>query len=168
MIEKLLNDLMAWVRTQPEVIALYLYGSQAEGRANVLSDLDLAVMVRPDLAQSQLWRLEDRWAAQWPAAVDLCLLNLAPLSLRYQITAQGQRLWTADVNRVAEIESLIWREYWDMHPKLEQDWIQFVTKVMEQKDEAEQEQYQAALAKVRAIHQRVREASAGYTGDVKK
>ncbi|MBE7469125.1 MAG: nucleotidyltransferase domain-containing protein [Anaerolineales bacterium] len=168
MIEKLLNDLIAWAQAQPEIIALYLYGSQAEGRANVLSDLDVAVMVQPDLAQSQLWRLEDRWAAQWPIAVDLCLLNLAPLSLRYQITAQGQRLWTADLGRVAEIESLIWREYWDMQPKLEQDWTRFVTGVMEQKDETEREQYQAALAKVRAVHQRVREASAGYTGDVKE
>jgi predicted nucleotidyltransferase len=160
-VEELLNNLITWAQAQPEIMALYLYGSQAEGRANDLSDVDVAVLVRMDISKSQLWRLEDRWAAGWPEWVDLCLLNLAPLPLRYEITAHGQRLWAADVGIVADVESLIWRLYWDMRPKLEQDWADYVARTMEQKNETEREQYQAALAKVRAVHQRVREAAAG-------
>jgi predicted nucleotidyltransferase len=89
LMEKLLNELTTWAKTQPEIMALYLYGSQAEKRANALSDLDVAILVRPEVPKSQLWRLEDRWAVLWPEYIDLRLLNLAPLSFRYEVTANG-------------------------------------------------------------------------------
>jgi predicted nucleotidyltransferase len=152
--EKRLDAITSWAKSQPEVLALYLYGSQAEGRANALSDLDVAVLARPELPKAQLWRLEDRWAAQWPEDVDLRLLNLAPLPFRYEVMAKGQRLWAADDGAVAEIESLVWRRYWDDHPRLAQAWTHFVAQVMEQKDETERQQYEAALAKVTAVHHR--------------
>jgi len=164
--EKLLSELTTWAKTQPEIVALYLYGSQAEERANTLSDLDVAILVWPEIPKAQLWRLEDHWAAQWSEYVDLRLLNLAPLPFRYEVTANGQRLWAADSGLVAEVESLIWRQYWDVYPRLEQAWSHFVEQVMEQKDETERQQYEAALAKVRADHQRVREAAADYAGKV--
>ena len=63
-VERLLDQLIAWAQTQPEILALYLYGSQAEGRANALSDVDVAVLVRDDLPQQQLWQLEERCCAQ--------------------------------------------------------------------------------------------------------
>lgn len=164
--KKLLDELTIWAKTQPEIVALYLYGSQAQEQANTLSDLDVAILVRPELPKAQLWRLEDRWAAQWPEYVDLRLLNLAPLPFRYEVTANGQRLWAADAGLVAEVESLIWRQYWDVRPRLEQAWAYFVEQVMEQKDETERQQYAATLAKVRAVHQRVRETAAHYSGKV--
>jgi predicted nucleotidyltransferase len=166
--EKLLTDLITWAKTQPEIVALYLYGSQAEGQANLLSDVDIAILARPQLSKSDLWRLEDRWTAHWPAPVDLRLLNLAPLPFRYQVTAKGRRLWAVDTGLVAEIESLIWRQYWDLQPWLEQDWRYFIEHVMEQKSETERQQYKVSLAKIRAVHQRVREAAAGYTGDLQE
>lgn len=154
--EGLLEDLIIWAQAQPEILALYLYGSYAEGRANALSDVDVAILARPELKKEQLWRLEDRWAALWPEKVDCRLLNLAPLPFRYEVTAHGRRLWAVDANRVAEIESLIWRRYWDEQPRLEQDWTLYVTHVLEQQDETERQEYQTALAKVRAVHRRVR------------
>jgi predicted nucleotidyltransferase len=162
--EKLLNDLMAWAKTQSQIMALYLYGSQLQGQANALSDIDIAVLTRLDLSKSQLWRLEDSWIARWPEQVDIRLLNLAPLAFRYEVTAHGQRLWAANVNAVAEIESLIWRQYWDFRPRLEQDWADYVKHLMEQKNEVELKQYEAALAQVRAVHQRVRETAVSYAG----
>jgi predicted nucleotidyltransferase len=166
--ETLLSKMIAWAQTQPDMIALYLYGSQAHGTANTLSDVDVAILVQPDLSRSQLWRLEDQWASQWPEWVDLRVLNLAPLSVRYEVTAHGQRLWAADTGIVAEIESLIWRQYWDLRPRLEQDWTQYVEHATEMRNEVERTQYQAALAKVRAVHQRVREAAASYTEKLQK
>jgi hypothetical protein len=67
---------------------------------------------------------------QWPEQVDLRVLNLAPLPVRYEITAQGRRLWVANVEAVTEIESLIWRQYWDLCPRLEQDWAWYVEWVL--------------------------------------
>lgn len=95
-------------------------------------------------------------------------LNLAPLPFRYEVTAHGQRLWVANLGIVANLESLIWRQYWDLHPRLERDWEQYVQQVMEQKNEAERQQYQTALAKVRAIHRRVREAGSSYSTDLQE
>jgi len=145
---------------------LYLFGTRVEGRANTLSDLDIGILTGPTVPLSRLWRLEDDWTAQWPETVDLRLLNLAPLPFRYQVTANGRRLWAADAGLVAGIESLIWRQYWDNRPRLEQNWQQYVESIMEQKNEAERQQYQASLAKVRTVHHRVREASARYAGNV--
>jgi hypothetical protein len=67
---------------------------------------------------------------QWPEQVDLRVLNQTPLPVRYEITAQGRRLGAANVEAVAEIESLIWRQYWDLCPRLEQDWARYVERMM--------------------------------------
>ena len=166
--DSILKELVAWAQTRQEIIALYLYGSHAEGRATGLSDLDVAVAARVDLSRSQLRELEERAAARWPEPVDIGVLNLAPLPFRYQVISRGRRLWTADPEAVAGLESLIWRQYWDLRPRLEDDWKGYVRNVMEQKSEAERQEYQAALLKVRVVHQRVREAAIGYAGDVQK
>jgi predicted nucleotidyltransferase len=161
----LLKKLIAWAQAQQEIVALYLYGSQTQGRASVLSDVDVAVMAGGDLSRHRLWQLEDRCIARWPERVDIRVLNLAPLPFRYEVTAHGQRLWAAAPGTVADLESLIWRQYWDLRPRLERDWERYVKQVVERRDEAEREQYQAALAKVRAVHRRVREAADSYTTD---
>ena len=160
--------MVAWAQAQPEIIALYLYGSTAEGRAGALSDIDVAILARQDLSQRQLWRLEDRCATRWPEKVDIRALNLAPLPFRYEVTAHGRRLRAADLGAVVDIESLIWREYWDLHPRLEREWEQYIQHVMEPQNEAERQEYQAAPAKIRAVHRRVREAAAGYTTDLQE
>ena len=80
-LELLLKELVTWAQAQREIIALYLYGSQAQGRTSALSDVDVAVLARNDLSRHQLWRLEDRCVARWPEAVDIRVLNLAPLPL---------------------------------------------------------------------------------------
>jgi predicted nucleotidyltransferase len=161
----LLNELVSWARRQPDILALYLYGSHAEGRATALSDIDVAVWARADLSRSQLSELEDRWASQWPETVDLRVLNLAPLPFRYEVTARGRRLWAADVGTIGDLESRVWRTYWDLHPHLERDWERHVQHLMEKRDDAERDEYQAALAEIRAVHRRVREAAVKYAAD---
>lgn len=44
--EQQLNELVNWARNQSEILALYLYGSLAEGRANSLSDVDVGILAR--------------------------------------------------------------------------------------------------------------------------
>ena len=166
--DAILKELVAWAQTRKEIVALYLYGSHAEGSATGLSDLDVAVAAQADFSRSELWRLEERAAARWPETVDICVLNLAPLAFRYQVISRGRRLWTADADAVAGLESLIWRQYWDLRPHLEHDWKGYVRHVMEQKSEVERQQYQTALAEVRAVHLRVRETAVDYTGGLQE
>jgi hypothetical protein len=163
-----LNNLITWAQEQSEILALYLHGSLVEGRTNALSDVDVGILARLDISKPSLWRLEDHWMAQWPEFIDLRVLNFAPLSFRYEVTAHGQRLWAADVGIVADIESLIWRQYWDLRPKLDKDWGYFVEHIMEKWNETERQQYQAALAKTRTVHRRVREATVDYGRGLQK
>jgi len=166
--QELLRQLKTWARGQEEIVALYLFGSEAAGTALRTSDLDVAVLARSDLPKERLWRLEDRWLATWTKLagprVDLVLLNLAPLPFRFEVISRGRLLWASDGGAVAEFESITRRRYWDLRPILERAWAGFVEQLSEARSEAERREYQAALEQVGAVHRRVREASARYRG----
>ena len=36
-----------------------------------------------------------------------------PAAFRYEVTARGKRLWMGDLATVADMESRIWRTFWD-------------------------------------------------------
>ena len=163
--EKELQELIEWAEKQPNILALYLYGSAVDGRANALSDLDIGILVDFSIPLETLWRIEDQWSAMLPEKLDLRVVNLAPLSFQYEITTRGKRIWVSDTALVADRESLIWRKYWDEQPRLEASWKQYVQQVAEQRNDSEREQYKKALEKVRSVHQRVRESARNYTGD---
>jgi len=167
-VERLLADVIAWAQEGHEVLAVYLFGSHATGRAHALSDVDVAIWVRADISNERQWQIQEQCASRWSDLLDIRVMNLAPLAFRYQVIANGQCVWTADRGALADQESLIWRQYWDLRPMLERDWQCYVRGVMEQKDETEREQYQAALAKIRAVHRRVRETASGSVRNVQK
>jgi predicted nucleotidyltransferase len=62
-INELMPQLIEYFTSRSEVLAAYLYGSQAEGRANALSDMDIGALIRDGLAAEHLWRSEDALAA---------------------------------------------------------------------------------------------------------
>lgn len=62
-INELMPQLIEYFTSRSEVLATYLYGSHAEGRANALSDMDIGVLIRDGLAEEHLWRLEDALTA---------------------------------------------------------------------------------------------------------
>src|SRR5688572_29676075 len=99
--DALVKQLIAWAKEQPELLAVYLYGSVAEGRTNALSDLDIGLLLRPEPTKQEIWRLEDRWSALWPEIVDLRVLNLAPITFQFEVTTKGDRIWCADTELMA-------------------------------------------------------------------
>jgi predicted nucleotidyltransferase len=163
-LQDLIIRLSTWATDQAEMDALYLFGSQVGGRTHSASDVDVAVLACQDIARERLWRLEDRWAVAWPEMVDLHVLNLAPIPAQFEIITHGRRQWQRSLERVAEYESWVRRRYWDMEPWLERDWQTFVQRLWEQRNDAERQEYQAALAQVRAVHRRVREATRARSG----
>jgi uncharacterized protein len=158
--DTLVEQLVAWAKQQPEILALYIYGSVVEGRTNALSDLDIGLLLRREITKREMWRLEDRWAALWPEAVDLRVLNYAPLTFQFEVTTRGQRHWRADARLVADHESLIWRKYWDEEPRLKEEWNSYVQQVTEARRATKQQEYQSTLDKIGTVHRRVREAAA--------
>ena len=158
--DKLVEEILAWAKSQSEILALYLYGSVAEERANAMSDLDIGLLLRPELTKQAMWRLEDRWSALWPEVVDLRVLNHAPATFQFEVTTNGQRLWTADASLVAAHESLIWRKYWDEEPRLKEATAAHMQKAAEARDATEQQEYQSTFDKIGQVHRRVRETAA--------
>ena len=85
------------------LVAAYLFGSHAEGRAHADSDIDVAILLdrdgfrRPD----QRWEAQERIAGEIIAAthqnrVDVVLLNDAPPELARAAVTRGTRVFCAD------------------------------------------------------------------------
>jgi predicted nucleotidyltransferase len=170
-IGELMSQLTEYLTSRSEVLSAYLYGSHAEGRANALSDMDIGVLIRDGLAEERLWRLEDALAADLRRVlhtdkVDLIVLNLAPLRIRYEVITRGKVLYSVDQGARADFESYSLRRYWDFEKYLEEYDRCFLTRIKEGMDETQHRQYQDTFAKVRAVHRRVKEAADSQFGTV--
>ena len=83
------------------VVAVYLFGSHAEGRAHRESDLDIGVLLRWDAYPSARERFEMRLRLTGELGVqrmpmDVIILNDAPPILAARIVTEGQRLFCTD------------------------------------------------------------------------
>ncbi len=81
---------------QPDLLAVYAFGSQISGTANHNSDLDLAVLVEGYADPLQLWDLSNDLANIAGCPVDLVDLRRATTVIQYQIITTGQRWWQQD------------------------------------------------------------------------
>lgn len=103
----------------PEVEAVFLFGSVAEGRAGAESDLDLAIV--PSGAGLRERRL-DLLSALVRAGlddVDLVFLDTADVVLRYEAVRPNFLIYARESFDHGEYYSRTLREYWDFLPYLE-------------------------------------------------
>ena len=84
-------------RQLPDLMAVYLFGSQASGEATASSDADLAVLVPTVLDPAELWVMAVEVADILGVPVDLLDLRRASTVMQYQIITTGQRLWADGV-----------------------------------------------------------------------
>lgn len=92
-----LDPLMVHLRARlPELMAVYLFGSQASGAATGSSDLDIAVLVPGSLDPLALWELAGELADFVNLPVDLVDLRSASTVLQYQIITSGRCIWSSD------------------------------------------------------------------------
>jgi predicted nucleotidyltransferase len=82
----------------PELMAIYLFGSQASGDADAASDVDLAVLVRGQVAPLRLWELSGELADIVLRPVDLVDLRAASTVMQYQIITKGRQLWSCGLD----------------------------------------------------------------------
>jgi predicted nucleotidyltransferase len=107
---------------RPEVIAGYLFGSQAKGKATQDSDVDVAILLDPgfNLQEHYMYRVERtvelELLCQRP--VDLVILNQAPLVLRNQVLKYGQLIYESDHRQRVAFEVQSRQAYYDFKPTL--------------------------------------------------
>lgn len=110
--------LVAVFRRYPEIRAVYLFGSYADGTARPDSDLDLGILPRtPAFHQRLLDLLADLTEAGFDR-VDIVWLDEADLTLRYEIVRRNHPLYTAPDFDHGTYFSRVLREYWDTEPYL--------------------------------------------------
>lgn len=111
--------LVAFLGTQPDVIAAYLFGSLAQGRATLGSDVDIAFLLSPADPES-LWERQlqligeiERFA---DGQVEVVILNAAPPILQNQVLRYGRLLYERDRRARVEFEVRAGQVYADLKP----------------------------------------------------
>lgn len=117
--------LRSYFETRPEVQLAYLFGSQATGKANRLSDVDVAVLTEPSRVKKNLpygYKAEigtDLMSLLKTNRVDIVLLNEAPPFLRHQVLKTGKCLWARDPSMRIQFETEALARFLDVKPLLQ-------------------------------------------------
>lgn len=105
-----------------EVIAAYLFGSQAKGKATADSDVDIALLLSPDfdLQEYFMYRIERMVELEQfcQSPVDVVILNQAPLVLRNQVLKHGRLVYERDHRQRVAFEVRSRQAYYDFQPML--------------------------------------------------
>jgi predicted nucleotidyltransferase len=93
------------VRAPAAVVAAYLFGSHATGRACRESDVDVAVLLEPDLPAGDAFDLRVTLASDLVGVlhtneVDVLVLNEAPPLLAARVLQEGIRVYCRDEARL--------------------------------------------------------------------
>jgi len=121
MLENKLDAVKRLLGKYPVVLA-YLYGSEAREEATTLSDIDIALVVKDQLApetrlQMEL-ALEVEFASIHPGDYDVRTINDAPLAVKAEVVQTGALLFAqADDIRV-DFEASTRDAYFDFLPVL--------------------------------------------------
>ena len=102
----------------PDLAAIYLFGSRAGATAGPRSDVDLAVVFREELGADARWRkrldlLTDACQRLGTEAVDLVVLEDAPAPLGHRVLKGGRLLSDTQPRRRAAVAERILRQYLD-------------------------------------------------------
>lgn len=110
-----LPELGEVLTSDPRVIFAYLFGGLARGRLTPLSDADIAVFLEPtaDLAETRLDLIGVVSEVLRSDAVDVIVLNEAPISLSGRVLQVARVLVDRDPERRYAYESLTRRMFWD-------------------------------------------------------
>lgn len=110
--------------SEPDVVAAYLFGSQAQALAGPLSDVDLAVWLDPALPHGRRWKRQEELLVAAAEAlgtdeVQVVVLNDAPPLLVHRVLRGGERLVDRDPARRVAFETAAIERYLETIPLLE-------------------------------------------------
>jgi uncharacterized protein len=111
------------LQARTEVQEAYLFGSQASGRAQAHSDIDVAVRVDPGSLRGPLYGYAAELTSHLMAAlssndIDVVILNSAPPVLYHRVLRDGRRILSRDPRVTAAHEGYALSRYCDFLPQL--------------------------------------------------
>lgn len=97
-----LRRVLARVQSDPDVLALILFGSEARGDASPASDVDVCVVLDPDVP-SALQAGAKRRDYLTEAELDLTIFQQLSLAVRSRVLKEGKVLFVRDEDRLYEV-----------------------------------------------------------------
>jgi len=111
--------LVDYLATQPDVVAAYLFGSHATGKARPQSDVDVAVLLSQtdgfERFERRLRLMRDVEEAIGRRA-DVVILNDAPPLLTHRVLKEGNLIFEHDQAARVEFEVRVGQVYTDLAP----------------------------------------------------
>ncbi|MGE0532035.1 MAG: nucleotidyltransferase domain-containing protein [Hyphomonadaceae bacterium] len=101
-------------REMPDLVAVYAFGSVANGGERPDSDVDLAILTRRPIARLRVLEVQEMLAKALSRDVDLVDLANAPTSLQMQAIGEGRALETPDPDAAGLFEVRVMRDYQDL------------------------------------------------------
>lgn len=102
----------------PDIQAVYLFGSQAEGSMREESDLDLAILPKSSKIHKRKLDILTDLAKHGFCRVDLVFLDTDDIVLKYEAIRRNKLIYQKDEYNKGIYHSLILRQYFDFYPYL--------------------------------------------------
>ena len=114
--EKITKTIFSYLQKRKEIFAAYLFGSYGTGQQ--FGDIDLGILVRnePENLLEYEFELEIKLEELVKFAVDVRILNKAPVSFVQNVIRHGIIIIDNKPNIRADFESYILRKYFDFAP----------------------------------------------------
>lgn len=119
-INQLKEQLIPFFEIRPEILFAYLFGSQATGQTNPMSDIDIAVAIdhskirESDFPYGYASFLTSQFMGLLKTnAIDVVLLDKAPPALKYSIFGKGVCLFSRNEEHEKQIYLQSLRRYQD-------------------------------------------------------
>jgi predicted nucleotidyltransferase len=126
-----IQEVIAKIADDKDVIALYAFGSMVEGNLKPLSDLDFGVLLSDSLGKKDRFKKSIYLIGVFNQTlktdeIDLVILNDDPLMFKYQILKTGKLLYCRDENRLIDFIEKTTKGYLDFKPAREQFDLEFL------------------------------------------
>lgn len=110
----MIEHLQKVVRTLPEIVAVYVFGSFAKGEVGKESDLDIAFIVENKKRTDEHKLYEAIRTVSLPADLDMVVADSAssPLLL-FEIVSTGKRIFARSEDEAIAFEAYVLKTYYD-------------------------------------------------------
>lgn len=133
---QIVDQLSKLLSSYSDVVAVYLFGSVAQGKAHQQSDIDVALLFDSTLDRQSI---HDRTLAvgtlletHLPTAIDVVALNTAPLLLQFQILQKGVLILEHNRTQRCLFQMRSMSRYYDAKPFLHYQQQQAIKRIQTQ------------------------------------
>lgn len=142
-----------------EVMAVYLFGSQAKGNARKSSDVDIAILLAKGYDSLQSFQLRLQFMKDlesiYGKEVDVVILNQAKPLLQHQVLKYGRLLYEKNRRARIEFEVNSRKQYFDIKPVLDRQSRALFKQIKEVGLSGRYRGHRDSLEDVRRLHGRL-------------